>query len=291
MSVELPGPLVTAAWLAEHLAEPGVKVMDASWYLPAEQRDPAAEFAAAHIEGAVFFDIDCVRDPDNPLPHMLPSRQIFADEMARLGISNGDAVIVYDGAGLFSAPRAWWTMRVFGHDNVALLDGGLPAWRAANLPIASGPAAPGSGPATPGAAKFEAGFRPELVRDLARMLGNLQERAEQVVDARGRGRFEGSEPEIRPGVRSGHIPGSLNLPYAELIDAADQTLLPANRLAAAFAELGVDLARPIVTTCGSGISAALLALALFVCGHDGAAVYDGSWTEWGGRSDTPTEPS
>jgi len=289
VSVALPGPLVTPAWLAEHLAEPGVKVMDASWYLPAEKRDPAGEFEAAHIEGAVFFDIDGVRDPDNPLPHMLPSRRIFADEMVRLGISNGDAVIVYDGAGLFSAPRAWWCMRVFGHDNVAVLDGGLPAWRAANLPIATLPIA--SGPATPGAAVFEADYRAELVRDLARMLGNLEQRAEQVVDARGRGRFEGSEPEIRPGVRSGHIPGSLNLPYPELIDAADQTLLPADRLAAAFAERGVDLGRPIVTTCGSGISAALLALALFVCGHDGAAVYDGSWTEWGGRGDTPTEPS
>ena len=284
MSVEMPRPLVSRDWLAKHLAAPDLKVVDASWYLPAEQRDPAAEFEAAHIEGTVFFDIDGVRDPDNPLPHMLPSAQQFGEEMARLGISNGDAIVVYDGAGLFSAPRAWWTLRIFGHDNVAVLAGGLPAWRAANLPTAAGPVAPGAG-------SFEAEFRPELVRNLDQMLANLDQPAEQVVDARGRGRFDGSEPEIRPGVRSGHIPGSRNLPYPDLIDAADHTLLPPNRLAAAFAERGVDITRPIVTTCGSGISASLLALALFVCGHTDAAVYDGSWTEWGGRSDTPTELS
>ncbi|MDA0230062.1 MAG: 3-mercaptopyruvate sulfurtransferase [Proteobacteria bacterium] len=284
MSVQLPGPLVSPAWLAANLARPGLKLMDASWYLPAEKRDPAAEFEAEHIEGAVFFDIDGVRDPDNPLPHMLPSAPLFAEEMARLGISNSDTVIVYDGAGLFSAPRAWWTLRIFGHDNVAVLNGGLPAWRAANLPIVAGRA-------TSGTAKFKAIFRPELVRDLAQMLGNLEQGAEQVIDARGPGRFDGSEPEIRAGVRSGHIPGSVNLPYPVLIDAVDKSLLPPDLLAAAFAECGVDLARPVVTTCGSGISASLLALALFVCGHTGAAVYDGSWTEWGGRSDTPTESS
>ncbi len=284
MSVQLPGPLVSPAWLAANLAQPGLKLMDASWYLPADKRDPAAEFEAGHIEGSVFFDIDGVRDPGNPLPHMLPSAPLFGEEMARLGISNSDTIIVYDGAGLFSAPRAWWTLRIFGHDNVAVLDGGLPAWRAANLPIVTGPTASDS-------AKFKAVFRPELVRDLAQMLGNLEQRAEQVVDGRGRGRFDGSEPEIRAGVRSGHIPGSVNLPYPDLIDAADKSLLPPDLLAAAFAERGVDLARPIVTTCGSGISASLLALALYVCGHTGAAVYDGSWTEWGGRSDTPTAPS
>ena len=284
MSVQLPGPLVTPDWLAAHRTVPDLKIMDASWYLPAEQRDPAAEFEAVHIEGAVFFDIDGVRDPDNPLPHMLPSRQLFEDVMAGLGISNGDAVVVYDGAGLFSAPRAWWTLRIFGHDRVAVLDGGLPAWRAANFPTVAGPA-------TPGAGSFEAALRPELVRNLAQMLDNVDQALEQVVDARGRGRFDGSESEIRPGVRSGHIPGSCNLPYPDLVDAGDKTLLPPARLAAAFAAQGVDLQRPIVTTCGSGISASLLALALFVCGHQNAAVYDGSWTEWGGRGDTPTEVS
>ena len=282
MSGQVPGPLVTPTWLAAQQAEGCVKVMDASWYLPAEQRDPAAEFETTHIDGAVFFDIDGVRDPDNPLPHMLPSPSLFGAEMAQLGISNSDAVIVYDGAGLFSAPRAWWTLRIFGHDNVAVLNGGLPAWRAANLPVVSGPA-------TSGAGTFEAGFWPELVRDLTQVLSNLENQAEQVVDARGRGRFDGSEPEIRPGVRSGHIPGSFNLPYPDLINATDKSLLPVERLKAAFTEHGVDLERPIITTCGSGISAALLALALHVCGHAEVAVFDGSWTEWGSREDTPTE--
>ncbi len=285
MSLQLPGPLVSPAWLARNLAQADLKLIDASWYLPAEKRNPTAEFESEHIEGAVFFDIDGVCDPDNPLPHMLPSPVLFSEEMVKLGISNSDAIVVYDGAGLFSAPRAWWTLRIFGHDNVAVLDGGLPAWRAANLPIGTGPG-PGPGPG-----KFEATFRVELIRYFAEMLRNLDQQSEQVIDARGRGRFDGSEPEIRPGVRSGHIPGSTNLPYPELINAANKSLLPPDLLAAAFAERGVDLARPIVTTCGSGISASLLALALFVCGHTGAAVYDGSWTEWGGRSDTPTEPS
>ncbi len=282
MSAELPSPLVTPAWLAEHLTAPDVQVMDASWYLPGEARDPTAEFEEAHIEGAVFFDIDGVRDTDNPLPHMLPAPGVFAAEMARLGISNGDIVVAYDSAGLFSAPRAWWMLRVFGHDRVAVLNGGLPAWRAAGFSTVSGPA-------TPVAGAFDAGFRPALVRDLAQMRRNLESESEEVVDARGHGRFVGSDPEVRPGLRSGHIPGSRNLPYPELVDAADKTLLPPDRIEAAFAGQGVDMTRPIVTTCGSGISASLLALALFTCGHDAAAVYDGSWTEWGGRDETPAD--
>ena len=280
MSVQLPGPLVSPAWLATKLAQPDLKLIDASWYLPVEKRDPAAEFETEHIEGAVFFDIDGVRDPDNPLPHMLPSPPLFAAEMAKLGISNSDAVVVYDGTGLFSAPRAWWTLRIFGHDNVAVLDGGQPAWRATNLPT-------GTGSATPGPGKFEATFRVELVRNLAQMLRNLDQQAEQVVDARGRGRFDGSEPEIRPGVRSGHIPGSTNLPYPELIDAVDKSLLPSDMLAAAFAERGVDLARPIVTTCGSGISACQLILAHAVLGRPLPRLYPGSWSAW---SSDPARP-
>ncbi len=282
MNTQLPGSLVSPAWLAEHLKATDVKIMDASWHLPGEKRDPAAEFEKTHIEGAVFFNIESVRDPDNPLPHMLPSPERFAKHMARLGISNSDAIIAYDSAGLFSAPRAWWTLRVFGHDRVAVLDGGLPAWRAARL-------ATFSGPALPDASTFDADFRPELVRDLAQMLSNVETKSEQVIDARGHGRFVGNEPEVRPGLRSGHIPGSANLPYSELINPADKSLLPADKIEAALANRGIDMTKPVVTTCGSGISASLLALALFACGHSDVAVYDGSWTEWGGRDDTPLE--
>jgi len=282
VNTQLPGPLVSATWLAEHLTAPDVKIIDASWFLPGEERNPVSEFEETHIEGAVFFDIDVLRDPDNPLPHMLPHAQHFGEQLAHLGISNGDLVIAYDSVGLFSAPRAWWTLRVFGHDRVAVLDGGLPAWRALGLATCSGPALPDAG-------IFDADYRPELVRDLAQMLSNVQTNSEQVIDARGHGRFVGSEPEVRPGLRSGHIPGSANLPYSDLIDANNKSLLPAEKIEAALAKRGIDLTRPVVTTCGSGISASLLALALFTCGHSAVAVYDGSWTEWGGRDDTPLE--
>ena len=283
MAQQLPGPLVTPTWLAQHRGEAGLKIIDASWYMPADARNPAAEFEDAHIESAVFFEIDGIRDPDNSLPHMLPSPQLFAAEMSRLGLTNQDAIIVYDGTGVFSAPRAWWSLRIFGHDNVAVLDGGLPAW------LAAGNAAV-SGAANPEKSNFETNFRPELVRSLTQMRDNLESGAEQVIDARGSGRFDGREPEVRPGIRSGHIPGSTNLPYPGLIDSTDKTLLSADQLAAAFSAVGADLSRPITTTCGSGISAAVLALALFVCDHKGASVYDGSWTEWGGRDDTPIGP-
>lgn len=282
MNTELPGPLVSPGWLAKHQTAPDIKIMDASWYLPGEQRNPAAEFEETHIEGAVFFDIDGVCDTENHLPHMLPTPHRFADHMSRLGISSGDTVIAYDGAGLFSAPRAWWTLRVFGHDRVAVLDGGLLAWHAAGLATISGPTVPDMG-------AFNPSFRPELVRNLAQMLNNIATKSEQVVDARGHGRFVGSEPEVRPGLRSGHIPGSTNLPYLELLNATDKSLLPPHKIETAFACRGIDITRPVVATCGSGISASLLALALFVCGHSDVAVYDGSWTEWGGREDTPLQ--
>ncbi len=282
MAVQLPGPIVTPAWLAEHLGAPGLKLVDASWYLSAEARDPAAEFKAGHIEGAVFFDIDGIKDPDNPLPHMLPNALLFAKAMGDLGLSSRNAIIVYDGTGMFSAPRAWWSLRTFGHDNVAVLDGGMPAWRAAGNGTVSGAA-------TPEPAIFNASFRPELVRSLEQIRDNLANGGDQVVDARGSGRFLGVDPEVRPGIRSGHIPGSANLPYTELIDSTSNSLLPADKLAAAFSARGVDLARPTVTSCGSGITAAILALAMYICGHSDAAVYDGSWTEWGGHDDTPID--
>ncbi|MBM3518380.1 MAG: 3-mercaptopyruvate sulfurtransferase [Alphaproteobacteria bacterium] len=274
------GPLVDTTWLAEHLAS--VRVLDGSWYLPQQRRDSRAEYAAGHIPGALFFDIDAIADRTTGLPHMLPSPADFAAAAGAMGIANDDPVVVYDGAGLFSAPRVWWTFRVFGHADVAVLDGGLPKWRAEGRPTTT--TVPGPAPRA-----YRARYDSGLVRALGDMRANLASRREQVLDARSGGRFAGVEPEPRPGLRDGHIPGSRNLPFGDLIDAGRGTLLPAAGLRRRFTEAGIDLARPVVTTCGSGISAAVLALGLRVLGT-GAAVYDGSWAEWGSRSDTPVEP-
>jgi thiosulfate/3-mercaptopyruvate sulfurtransferase len=273
--------LVSTDWLASRLRDPRVRVVDGSWHMPQLKRDPRAEFTAAHIPGAVFFDIDAIADTTSPLPHMLPAAEAFGEAVGALGIGDGDHVVVYDTRGVASAARVWWTFRVFGHDEVAVLDGGLPKWRAEGRPVESGPARP-----TP--RRFTARLRPDLVRDLGRMRANLETRREQVVDARSHGRFVGTEPEPRPGLRGGHIPGSLSLPYERLY-RDDGTLLSAPDLRAAFEKAGVDLQRPVVTTCGSGVSAAVLALGLHVLGRGDVAVYDGSWTEWGGRGDTPVE--
>jgi thiosulfate/3-mercaptopyruvate sulfurtransferase len=278
-------PLVSTEWLAEHLGAPDLRVVDATWYLPQLQRDARAEYAAAHIPGAVFFDIDAIKDPRNPLPHMLPEPADFARAVGGLGIGDGDRVIVYGGRFGIAAARVWWTFRVFGHDRVAVLDGGLARWRGQGRPLQSGPASP-----APRA--FTARLRPELVRQLDTMRSNVESRREQVVDARSPGRFLGTEPEPRPGLRGGHIPGSRNLPYDRLFRAEDGTLLDPAALRRVFAEAGVDIDKPVVTTCGSGVSAAVLALGLYRLGRRNVAVYDGSWTEWAGRSDTPvtTDP-
>jgi thiosulfate/3-mercaptopyruvate sulfurtransferase len=270
--------VVSTDWLAAHLDDPDIRVVDGSWHMPQAKRDPAREFAEAHLPGAVFFDVDGIADRSSGLPHMLPSPDVFAKAVGALGIGDGDRVIVYDSRGVVSAARVWWTFRVFGHDAVAVLDGGLPKWRAEGRPLASGPAAPA--PRT-----FRARFRPELVRDVAQVKANLDTRREQILDARSRGRFAGIEPEPRAGLRGGHMPGSLNLPYDDL-HAPDGTLRPPAELREAFAAAKVDLARPVVTTCGSGITASVLALALHRIGCPDAAVYDGSWTEWAGRGDT-----
>ena len=280
MSTALPA-VVSVDWLAAHLGEPDVRVLDGSWHMPQLARDPRAEFRQAHIPGAVFFDIDGIADHTTSLPHMLPTAKAFAEAVGALGVGTGDRVIVYDTRGVVSAARVWWTFRVFGHDRVAVLDGGLPAWKAAGRPVERGEPAPPR-------RRFRAALRPELVRDLEAMRRNLATRAEQVVDARSRGRFEGSEPEPRAGLRGGHIPGSVNLPY-ETLYRPDGTLKPPDALRAAFLLAGVDPRRPVTTTCGSGITASVLALGLYLVGHDHVAVYDGSWTEWGGRTDTPIE--
>jgi thiosulfate/3-mercaptopyruvate sulfurtransferase len=278
MSDTLVDLLVSTAWLADHLTDRNVQVVDATWHMPAEGKLGRHTFEAAHVPGAVFFDIDEIADASSGLPHMLPSPEAFAEAAGRLGLRRDATIVVYDAQGMFSAPRVWWTLRVMGFPKVAVLDGGLPKWRADGHPVTAGPGAPVE-------SAVEPAFRGDLVRDLDEVRGVLQSRAAQVVDARPGPRFRGEAPEPRPGLRGGHMPGARNLPYGELLNA-DGTMKSAAEIRAAFEAAGVDLARPIVTTCGSGVSASLLALALARLGREDAAVYDGSWTEWGGRPDT-----
>ncbi|MCA9556090.1 MAG: 3-mercaptopyruvate sulfurtransferase [Myxococcales bacterium] len=270
--------LVSPAWLLDHLADPDLRILDGSWYLPSAQRDPRAEFAAAHIPGARYFDIDEVADRSTALPHMLPTPNAFAGHAAALGVSNHHHVVVYDGAGVITSPRVWWTFRGFGHVRVSVLQGGLPAWRAAGHPLTN--EVPTSVPM-----RYQPRLRPELVRSLAQMRASAALGTPQVVDARSAGRFRGTAPEPRPGVRSGRMPNSLNLPYEDLLTPQGALREP-DELRAAFLAAGVDLAAPAVTTCGSGVTAAILALALFELGAPEASLYDGSWAEWGGRDDT-----
>jgi thiosulfate/3-mercaptopyruvate sulfurtransferase len=274
-------PLVATAWLAAHLDAPDVKVADATWFLPTLGRDARQEYAEAHIPGAVFFDIDDIADAASPLPHMLPDAAKFSSRMRRLGLGDGTRIVLYDNNKYSASARAWWTLRLFDHPELAVLDGGLAKWRAEGRPVTDEPV-------TPKEAHFTARQNNLLVRDLEQMRANVLSRREQVVDARSRGRFAGTEPEPRAGLRGGHIPGSVCLPHLELI-ATDGTLLPEPELRRRFAAAGVDANRPVVTSCGSGVTASTLALALYRLGRDDVAVYDGSWSEWGGRSDTPVE--
>ena len=273
-------PHVSTEWLAGHLGEPQIRVADASWYLPEAKRNALAEFRQRHIPGAVFFDIDSISDHATNLPHMLPSPAEFASAMRRLGIGDADLVVFYDGAGVYSAPRALWMMRAMGHDRVAVLDGGLPKWCRDGNPVEQGAAIPAE------TGHFTARVRPELIRTFAQMLKNQDSRDEQIVDARSAGRFRGEEPEPRAGVRPGHIPGSLNMHYAMLVKP-DGTMRDAAELRKLFADRRIALDRPIVTSCGSGITAAILALALEIAGAKQVGLYDGSWSEWGSRKHAP----
>ncbi len=271
--------LVDTAWLAAHLDDADLIVADASWYLPQAKRDPHAEYAAAHIPGAVFFDIEALSDPATGLPHMLQQPALFARGLEQAGIGSDSFVVFYDGAGIYSAPRARWMLQVMGHERVSVLDGGLPKWRSESRPLTDAPTQRRQ-------ARFTPLFRPELIRDFKAIEANLASKDEQMLDARSGPRFRGEEQEPRPGVRPGHIPGSTNIHYAQVVTPAG-TLRSADELRRLFAARGVDLARPAVTSCGSGITAAILSLALDVAGAKRHALYDGSWAEWGANGEAP----
>ena len=282
MTYAHPESLVSTAWLAQHLDAPDLRVVDASWYLPAQGKNGRVEYEASHIPGAVFFDIDEIADTDSDLPHMLPSPEKFSARVRKLGLGDGNRIVVYDQLGLMSAARVWWMFRVFDHKDVAVLDGGLPKWIAEGRPVED--RAP-----QPRERHFTARYNNLMVRDLAQMKGNLASKREQVVDARAAGRFDGTEKEPRQGLRSGHIPGSRNIPFTDLLDPKTKTLLPAQAIADRFRKAGIDLSKPVVTSCGSGVTAAVLALGLHLIGHPDVALYDGSWAEWGKPGDTPVE--
>jgi thiosulfate/3-mercaptopyruvate sulfurtransferase len=267
-----PEALVSTEWLAANLDH--VRVLDGTYHLPAAKRDPRAEYLAQHIPGAGFFDIDGIADDSTDLPHMIPAPAVFETEMRKRGISKNTRVVVYDVYGWQSAARVWWSLRVFGHNNVALLDGGLPKWLVEDRAVEAGAVSPPPG-------DFTAKVRPELVRSKAQMIANLASKAEQVLDARAAGRFEGTAPEPRPGLRGGHIPGSRNLPMGDLVDPGTKQLKSAQELAKLYKDAGIDVSRPIATTCGSGVTACGLAFGLYLLGVERVAVYDGSWSEWG----------
>jgi thiosulfate/3-mercaptopyruvate sulfurtransferase len=272
--------LVETDWLQERLGAPGLVILDASLKMPGDARAPFDLYKEAHIPGALFFDIDDLSDTSSPLPHMLPAPEKFASRMRKIGVGDGMKAVVYDGRGIFSSPRAWWMFRVMGHDDVAVLNGGLKKWLAEGRPFEAG------APAQRSERHFTARKNSALVRDLADMMTAVQAKRPQIADARAKGRFEGKEPELRPVPRLGHMPGACNVPYAKLVNE-DATMKSAAELRAAFEGAGINPEKPVITTCGSGVTACILALGLSVLGNEYAAVYDGSWAEWSAATSAP----
>ncbi|MEZ5913618.1 MAG: 3-mercaptopyruvate sulfurtransferase [Paracoccaceae bacterium] len=273
MSADDPKTLVSTAWLAQHLNDPDLRILDASWHMPATGRDAAAEYAAGHIPGARFFDIDDISDHRSELPHMAPPVEKFMSRMRAMGVGDGHQVVVYDSAGLFSAARVWWTFRLMGKADVAVLDGGLPKWRAEGHPMEDLPPVVRDRHMT-------VQRQAHLVKDVTQVAHASKLGDHEILDARSAGRFRGEEPEPRAGLRAGHIPNSRNIPYASLLNG-DGTMKDVAALRGVFAAAGVDPAKPAITTCGSGVTAAIINLALERTGHRNHALYDGSWAEWG----------
>jgi thiosulfate/3-mercaptopyruvate sulfurtransferase len=273
-----PKTLVSTNWLAEKLGDPNLRILDASWYLPAMKRDPIADFRDAHIPGAVFFDIDAIADQSTDLPHMMPSAEMFCSRVQAMGIGDGNQIVVYDGSGLMSAARVWWLFRAMGIDQIAVLDGGFPKWRSEGRPIADTVA-------TKTSRHFTPHRNVDMVRDRAAVAAAEQSGDTEIIDARPPGRFRGEDPEPRAGLRSGHIPNSRNVFFKDLLNQ-NGTLKSSDDMRAIFKAAGVDLSKPAITTCGSGVTAAVLNLALEIIGHDKNSLYDGSWADWGLPGDT-----